>query len=270
MTGRADSDTDLRWWRALPILIDPNRSIEAPPEYEAQISALADRLDDASDFDVDLLLVAGTIEFASGDPDLARRLFLKAAEIAQGQQDVEREASALHNLTIFHLSSGTYQTALTLAQQTLQLASKHDLKLLQVRSLLHLGQAMKATGQEKMARSSFEQAQSQAAEYNLSAERAASLIQLAWYDYTSKEFDQAIRKLNHAVKLCDVTGAMVDLVRARYNMGLVLADTKRYDEAQAVLNAALKLRDQQALSFGDNKIEAAIEQIERMKQSETN
>ncbi len=247
----------------IPVWLDPNRPPQIPDWYEALMERLVPKLEQGETLSATYLLVIGNIEFCRENTELATDIYKKAASQAQTENSPQLEAVALSNLAGVYLGSGQQQMVIRMAQKALELAGNVDDHRIRARSLIHLGIAMKLSGQQSLAKPSFDQALQIAADNDLPDEHGLALLNLAFFDYLGGHFDKAIDKLRKALDLWAVTGNVPDQVRAYYNVGLVYADAGRPQQGLDNLRRAKELRDRNNLVYGDNKIEAAIEEIEK-------
>lgn len=247
----------------IPVYLDPNRPPRIPDWYEELMEKLVPRLEEGESLSATYLLVIGNIEFARESTELATQLYKKAASQAQEENSPKLEAVALSNMASVYLGTGQQQMVMRMAQKALELASGINDHCVRARSLIHLGIAMKLGGQQSLAKPSFDQACQIANEHELPDEEGLALLNLAFFDYVAGKFDVAIDKLRRALDLWAMTGNAPDQVRAYYNVGLVYADAGRPQQGLDNLRRAMELRDKHNLIYGDNKIEAAIEEIEK-------
>ena len=247
----------------VPVYLDPNRPPDIPDWYEALMARLTPRLEEGETLSATYLLVIGNIEFSKENSDLALELYKKAASQAQAENSPALEAVALSNLSSVYLGTGQQQMVLRMAQKSLELASGVGDHRIRARSLIHLGIAMKLGGQKSLAKPSFEQACDIAIKEDLPDEEGLALLNLAFFDYVAGKFDDAVTRLRRALDRWAVTGNIPDQVRGYYNLGLVHADAGRPQQGLENLRRAMELRDRHNLIYGDNKIEAAIDEIKQ-------
>jgi tetratricopeptide (TPR) repeat protein len=231
--------------------------------YDIVISSLEPHLSEENYPPASVLVRAGNVEFGRGKRERALRYYALAMKQAELERNVELSAVVGINLAHLYIAEQKYEMALRIAEQSLALATEQRRARPQAEGFLVAGLALKRLTQLARSHRMFANAYRISSENGLDDLETRSLIHLSWYDYESGQLDEAVLKLRRALDICALTGNTVDQLRAYYNLGLVQADQREFLAALRSLVRAREIRDNNNLEYGDDKIERAIEVVER-------
>ena len=231
--------------------------------YDIVIASLEPNLREENYPSASILMRAGNVEFGRGKRDRALRYYALAMKQSEQEKNVEMSAVVGINLAHLYIAEQKYEMALRVAEQSVALATEHECTRPQAAGFLAAGLALKRLTQLARSHRMFANACRIANENGLDDLETRSLMHLSWYDYESGQLDDAVLKLRRALDICAITGNTVDQLRAYYNLGLVQADQRDFPSALRSLLRAREIRDSNNLEYGDQKIERAIEAVER-------
>ena len=231
--------------------------------YDIVIASLEPYLREGSYPPSELLAKAGNVEFGRGKRERALQFFAFAMKQAELEHNIEVSAAVYINLAHLYIAEGKFDLALKVAEQSVALATEHEMPTAQVSGLLAAGLALKRMPHLPRSHRMFASACQTAREHKLSDLEIRSLMHLSWFDYQSGQLGEATLKLRRALDLCAITGNTVDQLRAYFNLGLVQADDGDLPAALRSLVRAREIRDSNNLKYGDLKIEHAIEAVEK-------
>jgi tetratricopeptide (TPR) repeat protein/DNA-binding XRE family transcriptional regulator len=164
-----------------------------------------------------------------------------ARDAARRAGDRAAEATALHDLAVFHWNQGHYQRAIRDQRKALDLSRQAGNRAGQAQGLMSLGVSYSYQGHYKAATSFFEQALSLYRQIDDRAGEARTLLNLGLVEERQGRYQQAACHHRQSLAIAQETGALVTECISRINLGVVALRRGRYQQAAGHLDRALTL-----------------------------
>jgi adenylate cyclase len=162
------------------------------------------------------------------------------AELAKASRQPAQQLEVLLRQVQYHLETGDYPRAQTLAQQAIDGASQTDQAEAEVRGCALLGRILFHQSQYEQAREWLELAEAAAQEQGLPALQARSRYDLGMVDYFQGRYDSAVQRYSQAMQQYQELGNEKGQVNCLLMEGTVHAVRGAYGQARAALEAALE------------------------------
>lgn len=187
-----------------------------------------------------LILARETVFSRLGQRQPQRQDLETLAELAKASGLPAQLLEALLRQVQYHLETGDYPRAQTLAQQAIDGASQAGLAEPEVRGYALLGRILFHQSQYEQAREWLELAESAAREQNFTALQARSAYDLGMVDYFQGRYEAAIRRYTQAMQNYQQLGNEKGQVNCLLMQGTVHAAQGAYAQARQALEEALE------------------------------